>query len=576
MPRASTQQLVRSQLDADGRRDERFLDLQIDWVRYKSGTPIARFGGLWDRSTKCYVGDAPRSRVLEVHGAQVEAITLFDRWMGDHLREPDPEVLARVREVIQQDLTFDAELGALLGLSELYLTGGRRSGKTVIMEGILCSYAVAVDGAIVWTVTPSETYHEEPRQVIENLLPSSWYAYNGWPHFTFYLENGAQHVLRSGHKPGALKKGQAALVGLNEAQQISAESYRNARGATIDAGGFALVAANPPIAGDVGVWVLDSVTQIEMDDRPAAEHIFIDPLKNPHIDPRKLLALKSSMTLHDWLTQIRGQMLQLPDRVLYTWDRAVNERVAPDFGRMTHEFLTAWEGERANWNHLIVVDVQRFPWVAVGIFDIYRDPRAPTDMKAGLLWMREEIALSAGDEVDVCDELKKRGYDGARCLLVTDASCEWQQLERDLIRQRPNFKGKGSNFIFRSNGFPHVVPPDRDSKANPDIFERIRATNACIRPADDVPSLFVDAKRCPTAVDSARKWRMHKGKPSRDSKAAHFGDVFGYAVWRFFPRRGDAGKLLASEGITRDQTEGFRELADGGGGGGPPGGFAQR
>lgn len=553
MPRNSTEHLVRSQLDADARQNARWLELQIDWVRYKSGTPIARFGGLWDRQDKIFVGDAEHSRVVEVHAAQVEAIQLFDKWMGDHMRGPDPQLLERVREIIQGNLDFDAELGALLGLSEMFLTGGRRSGKTVIMEGILCSYAVAVPSAIVWTVTPAETYHEEPRQVIEELLPQHWYQYNGWPHFTFYLENGSQHVLRSGHKPGALKKGRAALVGVNEAQQIAADSYRNARGATIDAGGFTLVAANPPVLGDIGTWVLDAVTQTETNDRPAAEHFFCDPLDNPHIDQRKLLALRSSMTLHDWETQIRGKMLQLPDRVLYTWDRARNERAAPDFGKVTYDFLTAHEGDRARWNKLAVVDVQRFPFVAVGIFDLYRDPRAPQDPREALLWMVDEVAMSAGDEVDVCNELKRRGYDGERTLVIMDASCWWQQLERDLIRQRPNYKGKGSADIFRLNGFPHTVPPDRASKSNPDIFERIRATNASIRPADDVPGLFIDP-HCPTAIDSARKWRMHKGKPSRESKTAHFGDVLGYSIWRFWPRRGSAGKLL-SEGLQREHGE---------------------
>jgi hypothetical protein len=562
---------VRSQLDAAVRHDERYLDLQIKFVRYKSGTPIARYGGLWDRRAKDFVGDATRSMVFEVHGAQVEAILLFDKWMDEHYRGPDPEVLARVREIIEQNLAFDAELGALLGMSELFLTGGRRSGKTFLMEAILCSYAVAVPGAIVWTVVPSEKFLEEPRKVIaDDIMPNAWYEYNGSPEFTFYLVNGSQHVLLSGHKPTSLKKGKAALVGLNEAQQIRAESYRNARGATVDAGGFAIVAANPPIAGDIGTWVLDAASAIETNDRPAAEHVFVDPLLNPHVDPRKLLALKSSMTLHDWETQIRGKMLQLPDRVLYTWDRAVNERPAPDFGRITREFLAAWEGDRARWDKLIAVDVQRFPWVAVGIFDVYRDPRTPSDPKTGLLWMDDEIALSAGDEVDVCRDLRAKGYDGERCLVVTDASCEWQQLERDLIRQRPNYKGKGTNYIFRDNGFPHVVPPDRNSKANPDVIERIRAANACVRPADDVPSLFIDGKKCPTAVDSVRKWRMHKGRPSRDQKAAHFGDVVGYAAWRFFPRRGDAKKLLESEALPRAQTEGFRELA----GGDPVGGFA--
>jgi hypothetical protein len=201
MPRASTQQLVRSQLDAAARHEERYLDLQIDWVHEKNGTHIARFGGLWDRRTKAFVGDAPRSHVIAVHGRQVEAIQLFDRWLADHLRGPDPAVLARVREMIEQDLAFDAEAGALLGLSELFLTGGRRSGKTFIMEGILCSYAVAIPESIVWTVVPTEGFLDEPRKVIaDKVMPRAWYEYNGSPQFTFYLVNGSQHVLRSGHK----------------------------------------------------------------------------------------------------------------------------------------------------------------------------------------------------------------------------------------------------------------------------------------------------------------------------------------------------------------------------------------
>jgi hypothetical protein len=536
-------------------------------VRYKSGTPIARFGGLWDREEKRYVGDAEHSRVIEVHAAQIEAITLFDSWLGDHLKGGSNEFNDRIRQIIEGDLDLDPELGGLVGLAEMYLTGGRRSGKTFIMEGILCSYAIAVDGAIVWTVTPSEAFHEEPKRVVEDLLAKDWYEYNGDPQYTFFLANGSEHVLRTGHKPGSLKKGKAALVGLNEAQQIPAESYRNARGATVDNDGFALVAANPPTLGDVGMWVLDAVTEIDKGERVGAEHFFCDPLDNPHIPIAKLLALKSSMTLHDWETQIRGRMLQLPDRVLYTWDRALNERAPPDFGRITGEFLAAHEGDRARWSKLVVVDVQGYPWVATGIFDIYRDPRAPHDPRAGLLWLVDEVAMAQGDEIDVCDELKRRGYRGDNTLVVMDASCRWQQMQRDLVAQRAEFKGKGSMDMFRRGGFPHVVPPDRHMKGNPDVFDRIRATNASIKPADNVPGLFVDHTKCPNAADSARKWRMHKGKPSRSQKAAHFGDVLGYAVWRFFPRRGQAGKLLA------DPPSQPRRAANDDAGGGDEGGF---
>jgi len=65
-----------------------------------------------------------------------------------------------------------------------------------------------------------------------------------------------------------------------------------------------------------------------------------------------------------------------------------------------------------------------------------------------------------------------------------------------------------------------------------------------------VHGLLVDGARCPNAVESARTWRTKNCKPSRTAKAAHFGDVLGYAVWRFFPRRGVPSKLV-DDALTR-------------------------
>lgn len=538
-------------------------------MRYGSREPIARFGGLWDRLAKDYAGDAPSSRVLEVHAQQIAAIQLFDRWLETHLSTGASN--AGVRKIIENDLELDADAIAAIGLSELFLTGGRRSGKTTIMMGILASYAIAVPGSIVWCVVPSEGFVVEPKEVTDAILPKPWYEYNGWPHFTYYLANGSQIVFRSAHHAGGLKKGKAAIVGCNELQQISEAAYRNARGATVDDGGFTIGAMNPPTTGDVGLWTADAIAQISKGARPGGEHIFIDPMDNPHIDISKLLAMRAGMTEHDWQTQIRGRFLSLPDSVLYTWDAAENERRAPDFGRCTREFLAAHEGDMAELDTIVVVDVQSFPWIACGIAHAYRDPRAPHDPKAGLLWLTGEIALSQADEDDTCDELKRRGIDGERTLVIMDASCRWFQMERDEMRQKPNYKGAGSMQIFRKRGFRHVVPPDRNMKGNPSIFERVRATNSMIKSADGVRGLYIDAEKCPNAVESAKKWRLKRGKPSRTAQEAHFGDVLGYLVWRFFPRRGSADKLL-SEALPRKRVDGFDELEERGvAGGGLPG-----
>jgi hypothetical protein len=259
-------------------------------------------------------------------------------------------------------------------------------------------------------------------------------------------------VLRSGHTPGALKKGKANLVGLNEAQQIKAESYRNARGATIDAGGFTLVAANPPTLGDIGMWVLDAVSETEKGERYAAEHFFCDPLDNPHIDIRKLLALKSSMTLHDWETQIRGRMLQLPDRVLYTWDRASTSAPRPTSAasRASSSPRTRATARSGTSSSSSTCRASRGSRPASSTSTAIRARR--TDPKRGLLWIttrsrspratKRTCATSSSGAATIRDRTlvsSTRRASGSRCSATRS--------------QRPNYKGKGSMDIFKLNGF---------------------------------------------------------------------------------------------------------------------------
>lgn len=565
MPRASRQQLVRSHLDEGARHAARFVELQLDFVRHKSGTPLARFGGLWDRHAKDYAGDAPRSRVIEVHAEQITAVAEFDAWFAEHLH--GAPVDDRVREVLADLSDGDLELLDLdLGLCELILSGGRRSGKTTIAEALAVGYSAAVPGAIVWTVTPSEQMHEEPRELIASLMPDSWYTYLGWPHFVFNLVNGADHILRSGHSPGNLKKGKADVVVVNEAQQVKAASYRNARGAVVDSGGVTIVAANPPIPGDVGTWVRDASIQADKNERPGAKHVFVDPLLNPHIDPRRLLALRTSMTLYDWETQIRGKMLAFPGTIFYAWDEKENERPTPSFGDITRSFLQAHEGPDFELDNILVVDVQKFPFIAALVVHAFRDPSAPTDPRRALLWGTDEIAMAQGDELDLCHAYQERGYDPARTLAIMDASCFWQQQQRDPEKQRPEYKGTASAEILRRNGFALVVRPDRTQDANPGIMEGVRAANLLIRAvagdpetANGVRGFYLDPKKCPNAVASIQNWRLNKTGHPEKSRSAHYGDDLRYLSWRFYPRRGGIGSLV-TEVVKRTRPEGFAEL----------------
>lgn len=564
MPRTSRQQLVQSQLDEGVRQAARYVDLQLDFVRYKSGTPIARFGGEWDRREKRYTGDAARSFVIEAHAEQVSAVQAFDEWFAEHLHGAPAS--DRIRDILADGDVEISELDIELGLCELILSGGRRSGKTTIAEALGIGYSVGVDGAIVWTVVPSEQMHEEPREVIAALMPDAWYTYLGWPHFTFHLANGSDHILRSGHSPGNLKKGKADVVIVNEAQQVKLASYNNARGAVVDSGGVVITAANPPVPGDVGVWVRDAVIQTEKKARPGASHVFIDPLLNPRIDPRRLLALRTSMTLYDWETQIRGKMLAFPGTIFYAWDEKENERPTPNFGNITREFLREHEGPDYELDHILIVDVQKFPFIAALVVHAFRDPSAPNDARRALLWGTEEIAMAQGDEVDLCNEFTARGFDPARTMAVMDASCHWQQQQRDPEKQRPKYKGAASASILRDHGFGLVVRPDRKQADNPGIMEGVRAANLVIRAvagdpelANGIRGLYLDPKTCPNAIASVQGWKLNKHGHPEKSRAAHFGDDLRYLAWRFYPRRGGIGSLV-TEVVKRPRPEGFAEL----------------
>ena len=74
--------------------------------------------------------------------------------------------------------------------------------------------------------------------------------------------------------------------------------------------------------------------------------------------------------------------------------------------------------------------------------------------------------------------------------------------------------------------------------------------------------MFLDPKLCPRSIESIRKWKTRpNGMPSRSAKWAHAGDAITYAVWRFFPRRGETNKVetipMQKRFEGRDRLKGF-------------------
>lgn len=543
MPRKQPQTIARladQRLDEAARANAEWADLQLDFVDEETGELIGRYGGRWSRAERDYVGDAPMSRVIRLHPGQIDAARWFDEWIAGHI----------AGDVPAKEKIFDVAF-----------TGGRRGGKSALGFSCVVAYALACPGSIVWCVTPSDAFFAEPMEYLESIMPGTWFESLGFPSWTYFLPNGSTIVMRSGHTPRRLKQGRCDFALINEGQAVPTQSYDTLSASIVDNGGLVMTTANPPDVGDPGMWVADLAAGAENGERTHARHFFFDPLDNPHIDQAALEALAEKYDEHTFNVQVRGMFLLPPDSVLHAWDRKANEMPMPDLKSLdcTREFTQFFEGRA--YDDIVGVDVQNYPWIAAIRVRAFRNPLAPDDMTKALLWGVGEFYVDAGDEVDTARMMLEAGCNGERTLVITDASCDWQQQQRDQAKQRANYRGAGSMDMFRGEGFRHVVPPDPDMRDNPGIADRCRAANARIGAKSGSRSVFVDAKRCKLTAKSVRGWRRRpSGLPSRTSKHAHGGDALTYIIWRFFPRRTDKTNVdvqAIKRFAGRDRMKGF-------------------
>ena len=517
MPRERTAlaKLADQQLDEGARESARYVDLCLDFFDENTGEWFASFGGRWDRLEKRYVEAEPeRAARKAFHVGQVDAARWFDDWLGKY----------QANDFGDEPRIFDA-----------VFYGGRRGGKSDLGWAALVAFAISVPNSICFVVVPSESYYGEPANELEAFMPREWYEPFGDPP-TYVFPNGSRIEIRSGHIPRLLKQGRVDFVVVHEGQALIKQAYDTISASIVDTGGLVITTCNPPDVGDPGEWVADVVAKVERGDMPHAKAWFFDPENNPHINQEGLRALADKYDAHTYDVQIRGMILLTPDTVLHSWSRNENERPMPGVADCTREFTKFFEG--TEYDDIVGVDVQSYPWIAAVRFRAFRNPLAPADMDQALLWGIGEAFVDKGDEVDVAHELISAGCSTLSTLVVVDASCFWQQAQRNEQQQRTEYRGKGSADMFMGEGFRWVVPPDPASRENPAIAERCRAANSRIGTKSGVRRVLVDPKRCPLTVESIRKWKTRpNGMPSRSAKWAHGGDAMTYVIWRFFPRR---------------------------------------
>ncbi len=505
---------------------ERLVDLRLDFEL--DGQGLLSVGGVWDRRLADFDGEADTGAVVRVHPGQRRAVEWFATWLDAHAERRDnpPAIDADAYEIDSDPTRVYSALFA----------GGRRAGKTYVAVGLIAgAYAVRFPGAIAWMVSPSEPKHDELRRYVHGLLPREWIdreTNDGWE-----LCNGSRILLKSAHNAEGLKEGKANIVLLNEGQMMSERAYTIARGAIVDSSGIVIVCANPPVEAKDQQWVAEFAAEAASGKREAV-YMEFNPLQNPHIDRRALLAMSAELDERTYAIEVLGQFRGPKDAVAWNWVRKENELAPPaDYTDVT-AMIMAEMGEGPGIEAVPGLDVQRFPYIGGPIYRLFVPPGVRATPDTVLAWIVDEVVLDGGDEVAYCEELEAKGYTPATTMIVCDASGRYQHSRRRSTDSAPpEWKGRGSFDIIRGAGYYRIKPPDRKQNRNPQIVDRMRAFTSLICTTGGERRLFADPDRAPRTCEAIRDWRTVHGAPSRTSDFAHLGDGASYPIVRLFPRR---------------------------------------
>ncbi len=534
------------------------------------GENLLSVGGLWNRRLGEWEGgrgygdpdDCQGGVVLRVHPGQIEATEWWAKWLAVHAgRRDSPPPLDlddNGDEIDPDEIGNDIDLNPLKVYSAL-LSGGRRGGKTYwAFAGAVVSYAVMFPESIIWALSPArgkdDTKPDEIRRYVAPMLDPSWIRRQtiatGWE-----LITGANIMLKSAHAsadPDAIKEGKANLVVMNESQKMAKRVYVVARGAIIDQSGIVLCCANPPVEAKDQQWVADMAADTDAGKR-ASVHIPFDPMDNPHINRRALLAMRAEVDERTFDVEARGIFRVAADAVAYNWSRTENERAAPrpepipgggqrpcprtGLIDVTAEYLRSIDLYEGITN-LIGMDFQVHPHMGGPVYRVFAHPGRAPSWENVLLWGVDELVLE-GDEVQWSAFAKDRGYKPAVTVIVGDGTGEYQHSRRGSAdTPPPDWKGRGSFSILQGEGWTNIVRPDpKIHRNNPHVLDRVRAMCSLIQTADKKRRrLFLDPDRCPKTCKSIREWPTVNGRPSRSHEAAHLGDGASYPIVRLFPR----------------------------------------
>lgn len=465
--------------------------------------------------------DPETCKIVDLEESQVE----FTRWFATWL--------AAFRDGLPRDVSL-----AVAG-------GDRRGGKT--FDLIMCTLAAAIEVPFVdhsplvsWIVSVNYQEREEVDRTIVEALPRDWYSYRGQPHYRYTLAHGATIRNVSADDPETLKRGRVDIALFNEAQKQPVAALSNGIYGTVDKGGIALLAANPP-RKQRGEWVRELKEAIDGGDIDGARFFGFSSKNNTKIDHEARGRVGNILRFIDpkaAQADDEGAWLPVGDRAYHRFDRREHLKPAPDIGDVTGDLLRGKTGRA--YPCLGGVDFQGNPYNAGVVLRLFGDPTAP------LYWATDEF-LVHGVEEDFLSEVDDKDFEPGCLLWIGDASGQWQDAEHT--------KGRRSFDIFKARGW-HIRPPQvkRTDKGewskNPNVDDRLNLVNKLL----DQKRLFVDPHRCPRLAEALRECELKHHRPF--GKYAHLTDALGYPLYWLEPkpRKSAALEPQAAWAVSRHDT----------------------
>jgi hypothetical protein len=480
----------------------RYVDLCLVLQRAKTRETLVYAGGRWDRLDLRFVDEEPETgQIVLLEESQVEFARWFNIWLRDF------------REGLPRD-------------TSLVLAGGeRRGGKTFDLE--ICTIAAAIDvpRCITWLVAKSFRERDEIDQMLRDLIPAEWYRHRKAPEYRYEWVHGSVSRLQSAVDVESLKQGRADVVFINEGQKMEVGALANALGGTIDRGGLALVAANPPRTVR-GEWVLELKEAIDEGRVTGCKFFGFSSSQNTRIDQDARSRFKAIITALDPKTaeaDAEGAWRPVGDAAYPNFNPKLHDRSLVDGELITPQVTFNRLGRY--FEFVGGADFQATPYHAgalVHVYDTHRDDGKLTYHATGQ-------ALREGTEDEFLDVVDEAGmWTPENTVWIGDASGTWQD-------GRHSLRGRVSFDVFKQRRW-RIEPPQRkktdrgDHPRNPAREDRLSLVNNLLAQG----RLLIDGKACPDLLIALKKCQLKHGRPV--GKYAHLTDALGYALWWLEPR----------------------------------------